>query len=409
MLSYVFVAAVLAATTYAAYCDWRTTEVSDFVSLVIGGIALLYYLIRSIGWPIHLTDLYFMLGTLCFVTAVGTYLRIHLLPGEQSRDAFADMFVEHTAAPMDTYQRLERLYRGMGRFWYGVGQAYAVMYRVIEPALSTIPEQRRPDILGTGILLLSAVLYYAGMQAGGVQPIVLSVAAGTALFSMGWGMYLAGMWGGADAFVLGALGYAFPVLPITVRVVEPMFPVPLLLVMTVFFVGAIYSLLYAIGVAVRNDQVVGRLRQDLRENRFRAGGLILSGIIVILGMVVAAHTWMDMPLWLAMQGGVILFGLSLFMTVIYIFLRAVETDVMHRTVPVEELQEGDVLAQGLDEVPVDGKKIVGLTAEQIDAIQDQYDEVEIRSGVQFIVAYPFAVILLILLGDPLAVLIEVML
>ncbi len=297
----------------------------------------------------------------------------------------------------------------MARFWYRVGEVFAALYLSLEPLITPVSEERRPDVLGTVLVLLSAALFYIGVRTGGMQPIVLSVAAGTELFSLGWGMYLAGMWGGADAFVLGALGYAFPMLPFTVRGTDPVFPVPVLLVMTVFFVGAVYSLLYAFGVAVQHRQVMDRFRRDIAAYRTALLWTGVGGLGVVAIGTAAARIWLEIPVQIAVQGAVTLIVSVLVMSLVYYFLQAVESDVMRQTVPVDELHPGDVLAQDLDRVDLDADRIVGLTEDQIDTIGEEYDTVEIQSGVQFIVAYPFAVLLLLWLGDPLSVLIQLLL
>lgn len=361
MIAYIFLLFVLGGTSYAAYLDLKTTEVPDYVSLIIGGGAVVYYLFESLTFTV--TDAYLILGTIAYGLGVATFLRLYAL-------------VEHDRAA------------ALGGRLFG-GGFYGM---------------RKSDIGGVLFFGVAAGLYGASVLQTGVHPVVLSITAGTGLFALGWFLYLLGMWGGADAFVLGAVGYAFPYIPVNTILVEnavSMFPVPLTLLITVFMVGSVYSILYAIVVAVLDKNALQLFMNDLREQQPRL--IFLSGmfLLVAAGAGYVLHVSSGVPLPVVLQQSTGFFLIFLGMLLLYRFLKIVETEVMHTTVPVNELEPGDVLAEELGRVDeADGTKIVGLTEQQIARIQDAYDQVEIKTGVRFIAAFPIAIMLLILVGNP---------
>lgn len=373
MLAAVFVAFVLVCTSYAAYLDLKTSEVPDAVSLLIGAAAILFYLYNSLSKPllaVTAADAYLLLAAFMFAAAVMTFLRLH-------RPGIA-FLREH-------------------------GVRWAEEWQSAEHRIGPVDQA---DLAGFGLLTVAAAASYLSFLEAGMTPLVLALLSGTGLFVLGWAMYLAGMWGGADAFVLGAVGYAFPYLPVNAETAAgSVMPVPFSLLMLVFSVGAIYSVLYAVYVALREEAVMATFWQRLVSQRRRIGMLLAGylGVALVLGQMLA--TTQNIPLIAVLENAAVFLAVLAAFLVLYQFLVTVEEDVMRSTIPVEDLEPGDVLADELPEVEkAAGERIVGLTVEQVDRIRENYDTVDIRTGVRFIVAFPVAIILLILVGDPVAAL-----
>jgi hypothetical protein len=372
MLAAIFVAFVLTCTSYAAYLDLKTSEVPDAVSLLVGGAAVLYYLYSSLSAPllaVSVPELFLLLAAFAYAAAVAVFLRLYR-PGI-------------------------KLLRDHGATWIGQWA----------PGRAWIGPVNRADVAGFAFLAVSGAAAYMSYLEAGMTPVVLSLLSGTGLFVLGWAMYLAGMWGGADAFVLGAVGYAFPYIPISTDASGAVMPVPFSLLMLVFTVGSLYSILYAVIVALREEDVMARFWQRLVEQRRRFGLLLAGylGIALVLGQGLAVTQ--NVPLLAVLQNATVFLAVLAAFLVLYQFLVTVEEDLMRRTIPVDELEPGDVLANELPEVEkAAGERIVGLTPEQVDSIRANYDTVDIRTGVRFIVAFPIAIVLLIMVGDPVAAL-----
>ncbi|MDY6769560.1 MAG: A24 family peptidase [Candidatus Nanohaloarchaea archaeon] len=289
-----------------------------------------------------------------------------------------------------------------------------------------------PDWVSIGVAAV-ALLYhgYRAVATGSIDPLLASVLTGTGLFLAGWAMYIAGLWGGADAFVLGAVGYALPAIPpgFTPPYTAP-WPTPFSLLLTVFLVGAVYSLAYAVVTAARSDGFRAELRAELDASRARYARVVVLYTVVAGAGTAALYTVFRPPLLAVARNfaaSLLLLAALLGLTV---FLRTVESRVMEREVPVEQLQPGDVPAEDLDletgrddpaedvtdrvvaavtralpvTVPAPGTaesgRIAGLTEEQVEELQERRDTVPVRSGVRFIPSFPAAVLILVLFGDP---------
>lgn len=368
----VLVAFVLIGTGYAAYTDLKTSEVADEVSMVVAGGGLLFHLWDSLGTTL-ITDAALVVATLLVFTGWAAVLR---------RGPFAAR--EAT--------------------WWHVG--------------------------GGGAALIGAASIYA--WAGPGLPVTAAFAAGTGLFLFGWLLYLTGAWGGADAFVLAAIGYAVPMLP---HGLNPPFAAPwpflLSLVTTTLLIGALYSTLYAFYRTVQEPGMVRTFLSQLRTDRRRMG--VGSGVygVAAVGIVLLGQAWYGLPVQMmlpVMVGGYAVFAGIFLLTQ---FLRFVEDSVMRRTIPVDDLRPGDVLAE---DVPLETEeqlavgpveavigrlgaalnrvlpfttlertetKIVGLTPAQVEEVRAKRDTVTVKTGVQFVPVFPAALVILVLVGDPL--------
>lgn len=364
VLDYLFLLFLLGTTSYAAYLDLKTSEVPDSISLLIGGVAVLYYLGQSIApAALQRSGTVLIAATLLLAAGVATYLKLYRL------------FEDHDAA----------------------ARIAAVLDGHVGPF-------RTSDVAGTVLFLLAGGLYYYSVLLTGITPIVRSVAAGTVLFALGWSMYLAGMWGGADAFVLGAVGYALPVIPDTIQPLYPSpFPTPLSLLITVFLVGSLYSIGYATYKALQDTAFMEQFWQTLWRDRRRIGGMVASFFAALLVIGYGMQLRFQVPRNTVITQSALFSGVFAALLVLYRFLRLVEQEIMHRTVPVDDLEPGDVPAEDLElgGETVDATKIVGLTEDQVEQVRDRYDAITVKTGVRFIVSFPVAILLLLTVGDPL--------
>lgn len=361
MLGYVFLGFVLVTTSYASYLDLKTSEVPDWISLLTGAGAAVYYLYQSVSAPFSSPELLVIAATTATMLGVATYLKLYrILPDTPQIQKAIDVMEDQT---------------------YGV---------------------RHSDIGGTVLYLTGAALFYHVTVQTGVLPITEAFVTGTALFAFGWGMYLAGMWGGADAFILGAVGYALPHLP---AAISPLYtftvPFPLMLVLTVFCVGAVYSIGYAAVAALRDPEAMEIFREQLYADRDRilrvSAGYVLTAAVA--GYLLQQVLQVSQRAVFANIAS--FYVLLLGMMMLYRFLQTVEDHVMQNTIPTDQLVPGDVLAEPLPGIDgkADGKKIVGVSADQIGRIRDQYETVTVKTGVRFIVAFPVAILILMYVGD----------
>ncbi|MDY6773937.1 MAG: prepilin peptidase [Candidatus Nanohaloarchaea archaeon] len=284
-------------------------------------------------------------------------------------------------------------------------------------------------VIGGGALLFHG---YLSLSSGSLQPLSSSILSGASLFLLGWSMYIAGMWGGADAFVLGSVGFALPALS---SFYQPLYPAPwpmmLSLLMTVFMLGAAYSLGYAVYLSFISEDFLEELRQEFEERRRGYSRAVILYVLMAGAGTLAVYTLFNPSLRLVIRNLAASVVLLASLLALSLFLRTVESRLLTHEVPVEKLEEGDVLGEdlGLEESrddPVEGltdrlvegmisflpfdvssfhgssDRIAGLTQEQVEELQDRSDTeaVEVKTGVRFVPVFPAALLLLLTLGDP---------
>ncbi len=202
-----------------------------------------------------------------------------------------------------------------------------------------------------------------------------SLGVGIAFSIYGWTVYYLGMWGGADALSMGVLGFAAP---FGLSGISLIYPVNLFL--NLMIAGFIYTLGFACYKAYREKDVLRKTYELVLDQEKRIGAEILAaGIFAALLQFVARSGWLY-------------FAALLLMIFLYRFLKVIEEEALIERVKVEDLEGGEVpvKGQGL------GDRVKGLKKEEIAEIAE--DEIEIKSGVRFVPAFPVALVMTDVLG-----------
>lgn len=222
-----------------------------------------------------------------------------------------------------------------------------------------------PDIFGIAAVVGGIVLHAAeSVFIGSFQPILFCLSAGIIFSVYAWGSYWKGMWGGADALALSALGFGAPYLTLSlagaVRHSVSMF-------INLVLVSLIYTLVFSALRAFRKDGFLGEFTEKIREEQ-KVLGLIAGLGLAFLGFfnpVKAAAMYV----------------LLLFSPFIYLFLKVVEEYAMVEKMNVEELEGGEVLR---------GERIKGVSKEDLGELEG---EVEVVHGLRLMPVFPLALIL----------------
>ncbi len=206
--------------------------------------------------------------------------------------------------------------------------------------------------------------------------------------AMGLAMYYLRQWGGGDAKLIMGTGAVLGLARDNLQLPE--------FVVLLVLVGAVYGLLYTIGLALAHRKAFGpAFVEELRTPRVHR----LRIALVVSGVALAA-------LFVAVQdaGTRLLIGLALacayFLTYMWVFIRVVEKALMVKPYPVGKLTEGDWIAQ---DVTARGKVLVsrrtpGITLEQIAALKRaRVRTVVVRERIPFVPSFLLALIALLAL------------
>lgn len=228
-----------------------------------------------------------------------------------------------------------------------------------------------PDFFGI-IGILGGLLLHAGAsyQSSSLEPLIWCLGIGAVFSAYGWIAYWKGMWGGADAMMLSALGFMTP------GPVSGAFSITYVLdLITNFMISAItVTITYSLYKFI--DQ-----KGDFKTllNSFKEDEKVLSAVMLLGGGV---------GFLLNSQGsnGLLFFSIVISFAFIYEFLQLVEEEYMVTVKSPEEVEQGDVPSpnQGF------GNKIKGLQEEEVSEVSK---DLVVRTGVPFIPVFLLTVLL----------------
>ena len=222
-----------------------------------------------------------------------------------------------------------------------------------------------PDVFAATAVIGGVVLHAAqSYMIGSWSPLIYSLSAGIVFSLYGWFAYWKGMWGGADAFALSALGFGAPFMTLSlagsVRQGTS-------LIINLVLVASIYTIAFSAVRAYRSDGFMDRLRERLYEDRNR--------IFLELGLGVVVFGLLEF------NSAVGMYGLIAGSILLFRFLKVVENHALTEEVSVEDLEGGEVLK---------GERIKGVTE---DEIKEMEGTVQVMHGLRFVPVFPAALLL----------------
>lgn len=251
-----------------------------------------------------------------------------------------------------------------------------------------IPDEIPYVMMGIGIVgnLIESYLAWS------YWPFLLSVIVGLSFLGIGFLMYFMGQWGGGDAKLLSAIGFLLPQLPPQFQV-SLFFPFPVSFFFNVFFVGAIYMIVFALAMAIINKRIWTVFLNDLRANSRTI--LILNSVLVaalFLSAVIFTRYYQSFPVFDVMAFGIMIILVFSGLFILWKFIKTVENVGFKKRIPISELKVGDV--------PVDYKIWEGITEKELKKIKRSKKKyIWIKEGVRFAPAFPIALAFTILVGD----------
>ncbi|MFA4819401.1 MAG: A24 family peptidase [Candidatus Aenigmatarchaeota archaeon] len=231
-----------------------------------------------------------------------------------------------------------------------------------------------PDKLPVGMVIVGIAYWILQGMLGDWYPFTVSIIVGTALLAIGLIMYKKGQWGGADAWILAAIGYMVPVYG------GEIFIVPYL--MNFMLVSIFYTVIYSVTIGILNRHVFKYVVKDFRENLKFILGVPAAVIIAIL----VASAAVPRIIILIPK----LVPLIILLLLFWRYAFVIERKVFRKKVPTSKLRKGDVLEKG---------NWVGLTDRQIKKLRSQKRFVVIKDGMRFVPVFAIALVLTLLFGN----------
>jgi Flp pilus assembly protein protease CpaA len=190
-------------------------------------------------------------------------------------------------------------------------------------------------------------------------------------------MYYTKQWGGGDAKLLMGLGATFGTTPSFINIGIPFL---LIVFINIIFFGAIYGIIWAIYLAIKNNKKIGKEMKMLEKTESMQKGkkmVMISSLIFIIAIVFIE------PIQIKLLAFIMLI-LSLFYSFSWTYMKAIEKVSLHKMIPISRLLPGDFV---LDEKIRKRFKIpeLGLEDKHIEALKvSKIKKVEIKQGIPFV-------------------------
>ena len=232
-----------------------------------------------------------------------------------------------------------------------------------------------PDPLPIGMVVAGIAFWMASWLLGGdLNSLLLSLGVGTALLAIGLLLYKKGQWGGADAWILAAIGYMVPVCR------GELFIVPYLF--NFMLVSIAYTVVYSLVIGLLHASVFRHVAKDFAQNiRILAGAPV---IVLVVLLVASAQVPQIIGLAPTIVPPIIL------LVLFWRYAVVIERRVFKKKIPTGRLSVGDVLENG---------NWVGLTERQVRKLKREKRYVVIKDGMRFVPVFAIALVLTLLFGN----------
>jgi len=268
---------------------------------------------------------------------------------------------------------------------------------LIYGSYTDIKTREIPDTLSFGMIFLGiSISIGASILFWSYKPILSSVI-GLAIGALiGLLSYYTGQWGGGDAKVLMGLGSLIGVDVFSLSNGVPEFG--LFLINLILF-GAIYGVLWLLGLAIKNWSLFRPEFRMLRTQRkiIRLRIIILSAVILFTVIVFAFN-----PEFLMLATIYLLMFFALVFLYLFLIVKAVENTCLKKEILVKNLTEGDWV---LEKVKLrNADKFIytktGITEKGINMLlKSKKKKILVKEGIPFIPSFLIAYIITLVLGN----------
>ncbi|MBS3149930.1 prepilin peptidase [Candidatus Woesearchaeota archaeon] len=211
-------------------------------------------------------------------------------------------------------------------------------------------------------------------------------------------LYYTKQWGGGDAKLLMGIGAAFLFYPLELKeFFNPVindFPFILTILINIFIVGSIYSILWCIGILIKNKSFSKVIKSSIKDISNSKITLIWFTIIFLIIILSFFNTF-----GILLLIGTVLATITGFLLKI---IKTIESDYLIKEIPIAKLTEGDWV---LNEIKIKNKLIykpqnTGISKNNILKLKKlKIKKVTIKEGIPFVPAIALGTIISIILGN----------
>ncbi|MBW3018524.1 A24 family peptidase [Candidatus Woesearchaeota archaeon] len=219
--------------------------------------------------------------------------------------------------------------------------------------------------------------------------------------AIAFALFYSGQWGGGDAKLLMAIGAVFATYPsILLGHLSPILNIyfPLILLLNILVIGAIYSLIWGITIALINHRNFWLHFKKIRhEKKIRTLRIMI--FIICAALLIATIFIPDFILKLLFITCALVAFLSIHL---WLFAKTIEACCMIKETPISKLTEGDWIVENVyrGKKKICGPKDLGISLEQIKLLKKyKIKSVLVKRGIPFVPGILAAVIFTLVFGN----------
>ncbi|MCK5474197.1 MAG: prepilin peptidase [Candidatus Aenigmarchaeota archaeon] len=274
-----------------------------------------------------------------------------------------------------------------------------------------------PDLVPISMAAVGLIIHgYLAYSLSSINYMIWPVAVALGFLLFGYALYYAGQWGEADVLLLAAVGFLVPYPFLFFAANTLQFAWPFLYLVNTFIVGGAYSLIYAGILSYNTKGFTKRYFDDVKSHTKELKKIIAAsafGFLVLLLIIFRIFSVSAVRAKEMIETQILVF--VLFVIVIFFFYRfafVVDNFCFRKKVRVDDLKEGDVLAEDMviGKAKYSSKLFIGLEKTDIEKIikANPKKQVWIKEGIRYGPTFFITLVTMWLFGDVLFLIMGIM-
>ncbi len=222
-----------------------------------------------------------------------------------------------------------------------------------------------------------------------------SLLIGAGFFAVGYVLFYTGQWGGGDVKLAAGIGCTLGYLSHAGFFVDGLFPYYATYFINLICIALPYATVYGLYLGAKSPETWKEFSRYLQDRRT----IVLLPLSFVPSLI---------ALYMKLPNLALFYTVIPLMTLVALYLKAVELKALRETVDVSKLREGDVPAEDLQvggELLVRKKDIEGMSAEDVKKIRELASngkipkEITIKRGIKFAPVLLFALASVLYVGN----------
>lgn len=214
-------------------------------------------------------------------------------------------------------------------------------------------------------------------------------------------MYYSKQWGGGDAKLLMAIGLIFYSYPESLlKTFNPninFLPFILVFLLNLVIIGAIYGILWAINLGIKNNNLLKKEFKAILRKNIRIRKILVMSVLILLLLSFLLDEFLRIFIFITVI-------ISLFLLYLSLFIKSVENSCMFKKITIDKLTEGDWV---VDKIIINNNLVytprnIGISKEDIENLKkykNKINYVTIKEGIPFVPSFFISLIISLVFGN----------